>query len=355
MSLLTRLYQFGKELLGSTSRLQTQVRWKLEAVEMAVLRHLLLATILRFVAIHFDEILEAANRIVESVEQAERTFDKIQEAFAEWPEKVDEMVQQLENPKLPDQIIPMEQVVEVIIGLVLSRLSFKYRMAGNVVIFLLQKVGKDQEVYKMIVDALGDANPNKLWFDDKTKTGLKVDVEADMKSAGYTLASLIYGTLAQLPDTLVGTTQKEAFAGKKAAADKYVQPPQTTPPAAPFGWNAGMSARFAMPPDTAGNPLPRNVLTGVQNTYGQDFSHVRLHQDAAAARYTSNLGAAAVTSGSHVYMQPGIAPASSAGSHVSEARVSARGTADRPASLESKLGRNTPRRLQPRGPARRRA
>ncbi|MFN5157863.1 MAG: DUF4157 domain-containing protein [Betaproteobacteria bacterium] len=82
-------------------------------------------------------------------------------------------------------------------------------------------------------------------------------------------------------------------------------------------------AAVTAPPDTAariqsrragGTPLPQPLRRYMEPRFGADFSAVRLHTDAEAARLAQRLGARAVTTGEHVFVGAGqFQPDSAAG------------------------------------------
>ena len=54
-----------------------------------------------------------------------------------------------------------------------------------------------------------------------------------------------------------------------------------------------------------GRPLPPTILARVNAVFGADFSHVRLHQDAAAARMAEAAQASAFTVGHKIWFNAG--------------------------------------------------
>ena len=67
----------------------------------------------------------------------------------------------------------------------------------------------------------------------------------------------------------------------------------------------------------SGNPLPANTKTQFENSFGADFSNVRLHTDNKAAEMNEDLNAQAFTHGSNIYFNNGkYNPDSSGGKHL---------------------------------------
>jgi hypothetical protein len=71
-----------------------------------------------------------------------------------------------------------------------------------------------------------------------------------------------------------------------------------------------------MPTPTGGERLSRGVRSRAEVGLGHDFSHVRLHRGPDAERVTSEFHAEGVTTGSHVYLRPGLSTTGGFGQHV---------------------------------------
>ena len=54
-----------------------------------------------------------------------------------------------------------------------------------------------------------------------------------------------------------------------------------------------------------GRPLPEKTLAEMNHRFGMDFSHVRIHTDAAAVRLCAELNAQAFTHGCDIYFNTG--------------------------------------------------
>ncbi|UJP40599.1 eCIS core domain-containing protein [Cellulomonas palmilytica] len=65
-----------------------------------------------------------------------------------------------------------------------------------------------------------------------------------------------------------------------------------------------------------GAPLPSTVRGRMEAGFGTSLDHVRVHDDAAAARHSAALGAQAFTVGSDVFLGGSVDPASPRGEHV---------------------------------------
>src|SRR3546814_10126426 len=68
---------------------------------------------------------------------------------------------------------------------------------------------------------------------------------------------------------------------------------------------------------SGGEPLPRTVRASMEPAFGQDFGHVRIHRDAAAAGTADAIGARAYTLGNHIAFNRGtFAPGTAEGVHL---------------------------------------
>ena len=83
--------------------------------------------------------------------------------------------------------------------------------------------------------------------------------------------------------------------------DESVQSKSNSSPSrAPSGFSAKLSARKGK-----GRPLPRPVKSEMENAFGVDFSKVRIHTDADAAKLNKQIKAQAFTHGNDIYFNDG--------------------------------------------------
>jgi hypothetical protein len=303
--LLLRLYNFGKSLIGSAGRLQSFVRWKAEQLEYLVLTRPILNFVLRWIANHFDEIMMVADEVSDLVRSSGEgdaklsPGEKIEKAFESWPEYVVNTVNELNRFELPKEIVPMWEIIGIIVDLVVSRLNAKYRFAAQAILKLLDLIGQKEPLYKLIAEQLSDYDPNEIW-----RVEIEERVNPNLKIAQRELSSTVFDKLSDVP--FFSEKTKSTF--KKAKqdaedADIQVQRVDTPPETHAFGlkpWSRPVNAPL---PRGEGTPLPLPVRASAESRFGHDFSHVRLHAGASAARFTAAAGARALTTGSHVYMR----------------------------------------------------
>src|SRR3546814_8731935 len=76
---------------------------------------------------------------------------------------------------------------------------------------------------------------------------------------------------------------------------------------------------------SGGEPLPRTVRASMEPAFGQDFGHVRIHRDAAAAGTADAIGARAYTLGNHIAFNRGtFAPGTAEGEDRKSTRLNSR-------------------------------
>ncbi len=134
-----------------------------------------------------------------------------------------------------------------------------------------------------------------------------------------------YATISKMPDVFFDHLKKKPNPADGAAvpdaggASQNAQPPEASPnpdPTAPDPADSDAGLPRPSTLSSRGDPLPRDLRSSAQSRFGHDFSHVRLHRGSAADTLTSQAGARALTSGSHIFLGRGLDPASGTGSRV---------------------------------------
>jgi hypothetical protein len=310
-AILVSLYHLGKRLLGFTGRLQTKVRWEAEAIQESVIEKPLLAAFLHFVANHIDEIALVVSGALDAYGAVDETQKKIESELEDWPKQVIGLVNTLQQLELPNEIIPMWQVYAIITDLVLSRLGAKFRIAGKAIMWLLAKTGKDQVVFNAVNSAITSVNKN-LDLNAIWRGLIKDKLEAPLKSARKEFAVEIFGILAEVPLLSDGTKNKFIGAKSAAASESGEIKPQLVEEdeLAAYPLSSPRDLSPVALPREVGAPLPPPDRRWAESRFGHDFAHVRVHQGAEAKRVTREAGAAALTSGSNVYLGSGVSSSS---------------------------------------------
>jgi len=83
--------------------------------------------------------------------------------------------------------------------------------------------------------------------------------------------------------------------------------PQTAPEGTASAANSGQQSQLKLD-GSGGSPLPQDVRSFMEQRFGADFSHVRVHTDSNAVQMNKQLSSHAFTYGSHIYYGSGKAP-----------------------------------------------
>ncbi|WP_419913169.1 DUF4157 domain-containing protein [Hoeflea sp.] len=213
-------------------------------------------------------------------------------------EKINAMLSAIDKIELPDELIPNDLVVAAMIEFILERLKRMGRLgkAVRVVLPILRATGAIDKIGEEVAEALAGTgvDPNKYWQDK-----IKPDIAEAFARAKAEFAATANR---QLEDFGLG--------GGITPGEVNFEPtplPEMTADASPL---LGDRPEPSAPIGTIGpgRPLPRPSLTRAAREFGHDFSHVRLHKEGDGAGLTRRYGALGLTSGSHVFLRPGLSP-----------------------------------------------
>jgi hypothetical protein len=324
MKVVMRLYNFGKGVLGSLGRLQTHARWRAESLEMFVLSRPTLTWLVRKLADNIDFIAELVGQAVDFGNDIDDYRKKAESALTEWPKKVVETVDALRKFELPDEIVPVADIVEIIVTMVLKRLPTKFRVASDVIMFLLDKFGKKQALFDTIgegVKKIG-VDPNEAWSDVRDEY-----IQQPFQAARNELAFTIFDFFGRIPSTVPGISpdtftlltadQQKMFQdkAKEAQADTGLEVESVKADAwdvyAPAGIRPGAVALGGV--QSPGVRLPRSLRHRAEIGLNQNLQHVRLHTGDEANQLTRSIGAKALAGGSHVFLGDGVNPSTPSG------------------------------------------
>ncbi|MFD7258436.1 DUF4157 domain-containing protein [Streptomyces sp. NPDC059874] len=305
-----RLLATGLLVMRALAQVQTRVRWRVEAAQLFVLGHPLIDRVLRAIADHLEGALRLAGEGIHLAEEWEETVD----GFAS---RVVEIAQGIADFELPDEIVRPGELVEIVVEALVNRLPGKYKIGGKTALALLEVSGQKDAVFDAVAKAAKLSNVNDLWRDE-----VRSRVAPPLTEARNDLADTIFDTL-QRVDVFQGRMAAKLEKGKQAVREPgqvaiedvdagmvdTAEPAQAgAPEAAPRPTGRGLSARPGDPvrlPAETGQPLQPPVRRRYEQWFGQDLRHVRVHTSPAAARAAGELGALALTSGSHVYFASG--------------------------------------------------
>jgi hypothetical protein len=326
MRLMSRVWNVGEGIFGSIGRMQSHLRWKVESVQMSVMRHPLLAGALRWISNHLEQIVQVTLMAIaigeklmakpgkdqtapdESELDLKGKFDK---AVDEIPDRINEAAFQLGELQLPEEIISLGELVDIIVQVLLGKLGKKYRVVGAVILKLLEIAGKRQAVFNAVASLIPDVlNPNTYW-----KKEIVEPISPMLNDAKNQLIDSFYDHL--LDFDFFKAKKDRLEAGRSAAHGATIAaksgdlPEQEVQP-------SGANSRLRMPVGhlpTPGPSLAPSLLNSTQRRFGHDFSHVRM-ASGTSGRFANRFGADAVTSGSQIYLRPGLSPTFGVGQRV---------------------------------------
>lgn len=328
LRLMSRIWNLGEGVLGSVGRMQSHVRWGVESTQLTVLKHPLLAGALRWVSNHLEQIVQVTLMAIaigeklidtptrkEAPEESEGDLTaRFNSAVNELPDRINSVALQLGELHLPDQLLPLGEVVEVITQILISRLGAKYRIVAGVIFKLLDLAGKKDEIFRAVAGLIpAEADPNTYW-----KKEVVEPVTPWLNTAKDELIDSFYDQILKFD---FFKAKKDVLEGGRSAAKsasvsvKTADLPEST--VQPYARGKGMPSGpnvGALPPP--GKPLSPSIRRSAEMRFGHDFGHVRLSTGSAANNFTKRIGADALTSGSNVYLRNGLSPVAGSGKRV---------------------------------------
>ena len=222
--------------------------------------------------------------------------------------RITELLENIRHLELPKTIVPMEEIIDVTVELVLDRLGWQVQGRGQ------DRQGRARDGPRLAEDHRGDcqgardraARPeHHLAGRDSHK--LQPHLEEVTASFADTAGDIVKRVpflkeAKQPPKPAVGVTIED---GEFPESEGYPAPDAPAVLNRPLRWPQGGGAAL-------GARLGGRMARG----FGHDFSHVRLHADTESDALTRQLGSRAITSGSHVYLRNDVTPHDASGGHV---------------------------------------
>lgn len=242
-----------------------------------------------------DDIGNMAELLGDVANNPEQITERLQEALSE-------LFGGLSELELPDEIIPMDLIVEIVIHRFLRSLGVK----GKIIAEAIEATGFEQLIAEEVAEVLRDQgfDPNILWRGAlrEEMQALLHDTQVEMITGVNTVLGRFFGNSLTLSTSGLDRPQVSHDAAMpefEPLLDDDEQPAdRNTIHTAPR-----INAQ-------AGEPLRPARRVHFEDAFGHDFSHVRVHSDDTAASLASFYGAQALTSGSHIFLGQEIAPES---------------------------------------------
>lgn len=321
------LVNLGKHLAGSLARLHKRMEVPMGGLRSRVGMHPMLAQALTMIAVYGPIVLTTAKAISDEYQLLKKRTDSegqqaassmegvagmvvagLKDGSATLSEEIDSIMANLASLEIPGTVVPLVDLVSMIGDLairVLAR-SGKAKIADK----LAHATGVKQEVYQKTATAISGTafDPNQHWkekvipliqgrFDEIRNSFVKALGEGLTTAAAAFNEIVPAGLRAQGVTITILSTSKvrpETFDGNFAEFVPYQEREQ-------------YDQERSMPPLRAegmGSPLPSSLRESAENRFKHDFGHVRIHDGAEGQRATRPARALALTSGSHVWVDP---------------------------------------------------
>lgn len=311
--LLRGLRSIGERIRRAVERLREYTRPPLRAVEGNLLQRPKLVWVLH-------KALMLAELVADLLPSDLGDFDlpDLSEIPHDLSENLQRLVEGLSRLELPEQIFDNAVVISLLVEFALRRMGWR----GKAVAFVLANtpvvVQKDDNTFerRSLLDDISDlvaqalvnhsaVDPNNLWRDLLPEIQGRFHTARDDLVDGIIVnVNALFGRINPL---LPGESQFSPVARPALQAMEIVH--TDIDDGADLYREPGLSAAARTPPlsRSSGQPLGGGARRFYEARLGRDLSHVRLHQGAEGHLATAPLGAEALTSGSHVYLNPRIA------------------------------------------------
>lgn len=311
--LLRKVQSLGRGVGRTFARVQDAVQDKRQLVEHTVQSHNRVVWLLQIIADHYLLALAAADEVdrIPNIREAVADF---QNNLEDLPTKLSDMIDKLGEIQLPEDILPREALVDVMLDLVGNRLGGKYKLGVQVLWYLIDFVGARDVIVQQIADLLGRAGVRTEILFPMWESDLVPAIRGYLGDAQDALHSTLAGAFERFHSPLEGLRAPEPTVTLSGTEFPEDEVPEVSPmlrdevrrrvdaragSSLSAGSAAQMLGRIAA---ESGEPMTPAVRSDAEARFGEDFSHVRLHDDARAREVTSSLGARALTSGSHVIL-----------------------------------------------------
>jgi uncharacterized protein DUF4157 len=243
--------------------------------------------------------------------------ERVQETGNELRDNVGHLLQAADRFELPPELIPLDVATELIVQYVLDRFGPRarvYRMIMELFPIPQGDMGRFRgfrSLYAWLCGQIAD-----LWRDSPVDPNVpwRETVIPRISDGFYHAKDELVGTMYDGVNGLLRLLHMDPL-------ERQPPIPQTEVTADRLSDEAEASAddgELRESPDwtfepVGGMPMAGAARTFFEHGFGQDFAHVRVHDGAQARSATEPIGANAITSGSHIFLRPGIQFASPAG------------------------------------------
>jgi hypothetical protein len=306
LGLVARLARIGMRLGERIGLMHEKFEYPLRRTEVFVITHPLIATVINLLLENFARL--SALSLTDLTTAPELTQKKIVEEVSKLSGKITEMLQTIDELQLPEEVIPLQQLVDIVVSLAVDALPKKYELVSELVKAGLQQIGAWDKIMAAAADQLKAAHvdPNILWRDL-----IRSELEPTFEALCHDFAQMAGSTLKEIPFLKDLAPPPSPDVSVQMEEGEFPES-QELPSEHPMGDAPPLTSW----PRSGGTPLDAPLHRDVSSRFGHDFSHVRLHTGPDASTLTRSLGVEGLTTGSHVYLRPGLSPRSGYGARV---------------------------------------
>jgi len=289
-----RIFNVGKVVLHDVQKVHSAVNFPVRRFSLFVQGSPLLQAMLRLAA---HELQKMENLDLDSM--ARQGGEDLTQNLHDTYGRFLEIVEGLSAFELPNELIPLHDIIEMVVNLVIDHLPAKYSYP----IRTSRKIDAVESLFQWIFNKVADLliehglDPNRIW-----RSFAGDFVNPLLQKAGGAVADAAKDLLDEVPQLkkLHATdTMKPKDIALKFVADDADARQTAAPKAGATGPTAGGGTGL---PLGRGRGLDAARLARAQRGFGHDFRHVRLHEGTDVDRALRSAGALAATSGSHVYI-----------------------------------------------------
>lgn len=202
--------------------------------------------------------------------------------------------------ELPEDIIPLDIAVEVLLSFALSRLPGR---KGRVIAQILELTGATGQASQLIASALeaGGANPNIIW-----RRQIRSRVEPLLRNAQTQMFNAVADLVNDVSGGSIRLSNPTLETPRITPDETVVDIPETEGKMQHGGQTSDEEESLQLPTMRGGVALTRSQRRRYTREFGHNFDHVRIHSNPDAREFTRSAGARALTSGSHIFLNDSV-------------------------------------------------
>ena len=235
--------------------------------------------------------------------------ERVEETGTDLRDNVGHLLEAVDRFELPPELIPLDVATELIVQYVVDRFGPRariYRMIMELFPIPQADMGRFRgfrSLYSWLCGQIAE-----LWRDSPLDPNVpwRERVMPEIADGFYHAKDELVGTMYEGANGVLTLLHLDPLERLRTIPATEVSAERLTDEA-----EASSEEEPEESPDWSFEPVGGAPMTGAARTFfehgfGQDFAHVRVHDGAYARTATEPIGADAITSGSHIFLRPGI-------------------------------------------------